>query len=104
LNKTKQLIGLVKKMLDEANNLHIMDYDFTLGLGAFESSLKRKKSFLSPKKKNKRRKQSDRLEIDLNVPACEYEPFQFQYLNKRGSSSLQQCMSMVPGEFNRVVI
>jgi hypothetical protein len=40
-------------MLDDANNLHIMDYDFTLGLGAFESYLKRKKSFLSPKKKKK---------------------------------------------------
>ena len=35
LNKTEQLVGLVKKILDEANNLHIMDYDFTLGLGSF---------------------------------------------------------------------
>ena len=56
LNKTEQLVGLVKKMLDEANDLHIMNYDFTFGLGAFESSLKRKNNFLSPKKKNKRRK------------------------------------------------
>jgi hypothetical protein len=53
LRKTKQLIDLIKKMMDDANNLHIMDYDFTLGLGAFESSLKRKKSFLIPKKRNK---------------------------------------------------
>ena len=56
LRKTKQMIGLVRKMLDEANNLHILDYDFTLGLGAYESSFKRKKSFLGPKKKNKRRR------------------------------------------------
>ena len=48
LRKTEQMIGLVRKMLDEANNLHILDYDFTLGLGAYESSLKRKKIFLSP--------------------------------------------------------
>jgi hypothetical protein len=90
-------------MLDEANNIHIMDYDFTLGLGAFESSLKRKKSFLNPKKKNKRRKHSDGLEIDLNVPAYEYEPFQFHYLNKRGCPRSNNALSMVPGEFNRVM-
>lgn len=59
-----------------------MDYDCTLGLGAYESSLKRKRSFLSTKKKNKRGKQSGSLEIDLNVPAFEYEPYQFQHLNK----------------------
>jgi hypothetical protein len=53
LSKTQQLIGLVKIMLDDANNLDIMDYDFTLGLGDLETYLKRKKSFLSPKKKNK---------------------------------------------------
>ena len=33
--KTKQLVGLVKNLLDEANNIHIVDYDFTLGLGYF---------------------------------------------------------------------
>lgn len=59
-------------MMDDANDLHIMDYDFTLGLGAYESSLKRKKSFLSPIKKNK---QSGSLEIDLGVLASEYELF-----------------------------
>lgn len=58
--------------MDDANDLHIMDYDFTLGLGAYESSLKRKKSFLSPIKKNK---QSGSLEIDLGVLASEYELF-----------------------------
>ena len=100
LRKTEQLVGLVKKMLDEANNLHIMDYDFTLELGAFESSLKRKKSFLSPKKKNKRRKQSVALEIDLNVPPSENEPFHFQYLNKRGRPRSNNASSMVPGEFH----
>lgn len=36
LTNIKQLISLVKKMLDDANNLHIMDYEFTCGLGAFE--------------------------------------------------------------------
>ena len=56
VNKTKQLIDLAKKFVDDANDLHIMDYDFTLGLGAYESSLKRKKSFLRPKNKNKRRR------------------------------------------------
>jgi hypothetical protein len=48
LNRTEQLVGLVKKILDEDNDLHIIDYEFTLGLNDFEVSLKRKKSFLSP--------------------------------------------------------
>ena len=56
LTKTEQLIVLVKKMLDDANNIHIMDYEFMCELGDFESSLKRKKSFLSPKKRRKTRK------------------------------------------------
>ena len=53
LSKNEQMIGLVQKMLDEANNLQILEYDFSLGLGAYESSLKRKTSFLIPKKKTK---------------------------------------------------
>lgn len=84
LSKTKQMIGLVKKMLDEVNNLHILDYEFTLGLRAYESYLSKKKSFLSPKKKNKRRKQNSGFDIDLNVHPSEYEPCRLQYLNKRG--------------------
>ena len=100
LGKTRQLIGLVKTMLDEANNLHIMDFDFTFELGALELSLKRKKSFLSPKKKQRRKKQNNGLEIDLNVHASEYEPFQFQYLNKRGRPQSNKPFSMAPGEFN----
>lgn len=79
---TKKLIGLFTKMLDDVNDLHIMGYEFTLALGAYESSLKTRKSFLNLKKKNKRGKQSGILEIDLNVPASNYEPFQFQHLNK----------------------
>ena len=50
-SKKNQLIGLVDKLLEDANNLHLMDFDFTVGLDALNSSLKRKKSFLSPKKK-----------------------------------------------------
>ena len=50
------MIGLVIKMLDEENNLHIFDYYFTLGLGAYESSLERKKIFLSPKNKKQKNK------------------------------------------------
>jgi hypothetical protein len=64
LSKTQQLIGLVKRMLDDANNLDIMDYDLTLGLGDLETSLKTKKRFFSPKKKNKRSNRSGRLETD----------------------------------------
>jgi hypothetical protein len=45
-------------MLNDANNLDIMDFDFSLGLGALETYLKRKKSFLSPTKKNKRSNKS----------------------------------------------
>ena len=81
LTKANQLLSLVKKMMDEANNLHIMDFDFTPGLGSLDSSLKRKKSFLSPTKKQ-RNKKNNGLEIDLNVHPSEYEPFEFQYLNR----------------------
>ena len=84
LEKTKQLIGMLKKLSDEANNLHIMDFDFTLGSGSLDSSFKRKKSFLSPTKKRKSRRKKNGLEIDLNVDPSEYEPFEFRYLNKRG--------------------
>ena len=51
LSKNEQMIALVKKMLDEANKLQILDYDFSLGLGAYESSLKRKRVFLALKRK-----------------------------------------------------
>ena len=78
LTKIEQLISLAKKLLDDANNLHIMDYEFTCGLGAFELCLKRKKSFLSPKKRRKRRQQNAILEIDLNILADEDEPFEFE--------------------------
>ena len=84
LSQKNQLIGLFDKLLEDANNLHIMDFDFTAGSNALDSSLKRKKSFLSPTKKQRRRKQNTSLEIDLKVNAMEYEPFQFEYLNKRG--------------------
>ena len=50
LTKTKQLIDMVKKMLEEANKKHLMDFEFTVGVDALDLSLKRKKSFLSPKK------------------------------------------------------
>jgi hypothetical protein len=100
LSKTQQLIGLVKRMLDDANNLDIMDYDFTLGLGALETSLKRKKSFLIPKKKKKRSNKSGRLETDS---ASENEPFHFPHLNKWGRPRANNASSIVPGEFCRVV-
>ena len=102
LRKTEQMIGLVRKMLDEENNLHILDYDFTLGLGAYESSLKRKKSSLIPKKKNKRRKQNSNLDIDLNMHPFEYKPYQFQYLNKRGNSKYNNASCIAPGEFCKI--
>ena len=60
---------MVKKMLEEANNSHIMDFDFMVGLNALKSSLKMKKSFLSPTKKQRRKKQNSGLKIDLNVHA-----------------------------------
>jgi len=84
LTKNEQLIALVQKMLDDASNLHITDYEFTCWLGVFESSLKRKKSFLSPKKRRKTSKQNARLVIDLNIVANEDEPFEFEQLIKRG--------------------
>ena len=104
LRKTEQLVGLVKKLLDEANTLHIMDFDFTTSLGAFESSLKRKKSFLSPKKKGKRIKKSSGLEIDLNIHASEYDPFQFQYLNERGHPCSNIAPSIVSGQLHLLKI
>lgn len=51
LSKMNQLISFLDKLLDDANNLNIMDFDFIPRLGYFDSSLKRKKSFLSPTKK-----------------------------------------------------
>ena len=59
------MIVLVKKMLDEANNLQILDYDFTLGLGAYESYLKRKKSFLSPK--NKKTNEENKIAVWISI-------------------------------------
>jgi hypothetical protein len=50
LSKKNQLIGLVDKLLEDANNLHIMDCDFIAGSNSLDSSLKRKKRFLSPTK------------------------------------------------------
>ena len=97
LRKTEQLVDLVKQRLDEDNNLHIMDFDFTLGLGDFESSLKTKKSFLIPKNKGKRIKQTGGFEIDLNVHASEYEPFEFRYLNKQGHPRSNNAFFMDPG-------
>ena len=82
LTKTKQLTGMVKKMLEESNKKHLMDFEFTVGVDALDTSLKRKKSFLSPKNKHRRKKQHIGMEIDLNVPALEEEPFQIHYLNK----------------------
>lgn len=70
-------------MLEEANNQHIIDFEFTVGLDALDSSLKRKKSVLSPTEKQRRKKQDSGMEVDLNVLAIEHEPFQFHYLNKR---------------------
>jgi hypothetical protein len=87
-------------MFDDANNLDIMDYDFTLGLGAFETSFKRKKRFIIPKEKNKRSNISDRLETDSS---SEYEQFHFPHLNKRGRPHAKNASSIVPGEFCRVV-
>jgi len=91
-------------MMDDANDLHIMDYEFTLGLGSYETCLKRKKSFLSPKNKNKRGKQSGSLEIDFNVPASEYEPFLFQHLNKHGCPHSNNASSVVLDKFHKVMI
>jgi hypothetical protein len=87
--------------LDDANNLDLMDYDFTLGLDASETSLKRKKRFLSPKNKNKRSNRSGGLEIDY---ASEYEPFHFPHLNKWGHPHIDSASSIVSGEFCRVMI
>jgi len=100
LRKTEQLIGVVKKMLDDVNNIDIMDYDFTFGLEYFETSLKRKKRFLVPKEKNKRINRSGRLETNYEF---EYEPFHFPHLNKRGHPLSNNASYIVPGEFCRVV-
>ena len=96
LTKTIQLTDMVKKMLEESNKKHLMDFEFTVGVDALDLSLKRKKSFLSPKNKQRRKKQHSGMEIDLNVPALEEEPFQFHYLNKRGRPPANKALSMVP--------
>ena len=90
LCKMNQLNGLLDNFLDD-------DFDFTPSLGALDSSLKRKKSFLSPAKKKRRSKQNSGLEIDLNVHASEYEPFEFQYLNKQGRPRSNNASPMDPG-------
>lgn len=100
LRKTQQFIGLVKRMLDDANNLDIMDYDFALGLGSLETYLNRKKRFLRPKKKNKRSNISGRLETDSS---SKNEPFHFPHLNKWGRPRANNASSIVLGEFCRVV-
>ena len=57
LTKEKQLTDMVKKMLEEANKQHLLDFEFTVGVDALDMSLKRKKRFLSPKNKQRRKKQ-----------------------------------------------
>ena len=88
---------MVKKMLDESNNLHIMDFDYTVGLDALDSSLKRKKSFLRPTKKQRREKQNNGFKIDLNIHASKFEPFQFQYLKERGRPRAKNALHMDSG-------
>jgi hypothetical protein len=100
LTNTREMVDLIKRMLDEANNRHILDFNFTLGLSAFESSLKRKKSFLSPTNKRRRRKRNRVLEIDLNVHPSEYEPFQFESVNKRGCPRSNNASPIVPGKLD----
>ena len=52
----KQFTDLVKKMLEEANKKHLMDFEFIVWVDAdLDMSLKRKKSFLSPKNKQRRK-------------------------------------------------
>ena len=84
-------------MLEEANKQHHMDFEFIVGVDAFDMSLKRKKSFLSPKNKQRRKTQHNGMEIDLNVPALEEEPFKFHYPNKRGRPPAKKALSMVHG-------
>lgn len=96
LAKTIQLTSMLKKMLDEANNLHVIDFDFTPGLGSLDPSLKRKKSFFSPTKKRRSNRKNSGLETDLNVDPSEYEPFESRYLNKRGRHRSNNVVSMVP--------
>ena len=96
LTKEKQLTDMVKKMLEEANKQHLMDFDFTVGVDDLDMSLKRKKSFLSPKNKQRRNKKHSGMEIYLNVPTLDEEPFQFHYLNKRGCFLAKKALSMVP--------
>jgi hypothetical protein len=40
LTNTQEMVDLIERMLDEANNRHILDFNFTFGLSAFKSSLK----------------------------------------------------------------
>ena len=90
LCKMNQLNGLLDNFLDD-------DFDFTPSLGALDSSLKRKKRFLSRAKRKTRSKQNSGLEIDLNVHASEYEPFEFRYLNKQGHPRSNNAFFMDPG-------
>ena len=77
LESTLNSEALIKCMFDEANNQRIMDFQFTVGLSAFESSLKWKKNFLSLANKND-------LDIELNVCPFKDEPFEFAYLKNKG--------------------
>ena len=70
LCKMNRLNGLLDNFLDD-------DFDFTTSLGALDSSLKRKKSFLSPAKKKRRSKQNSGLEIDFNVHASKINHLSF---------------------------
>ena len=87
---------MVKKMLEEANKQHLIDFEFIVWVDGLDLYLKRKKSFLSPKNKQRRKRKQSGIEIDLNVPALEEEPFQFHYLNKQGRPPANKALSMVP--------
>ena len=89
-------------MFNEANNRHMFDFNFTLGIRTFKSFLKKKKSFLVPTNKRRRSEQNRGLEIDLKVHPSKYEPFEFTSVHKRGiPCSSNACTSpILPSIFN----
>jgi hypothetical protein len=81
------------------NDKFIMDFDFTNDPQAFDGSLRRKKSWISPSFKRRRRARRALAE-DLNVNAKEYMSYEFIESSQRGRRKVSsmpnpQCGTIV---------
>ena len=82
-HKCLEMKQYLERFIIGFNDKFIVDFDFTNDPQALDGSLKRKKSWISPSFKRRRRTRRALAE-DLNVNAEEYMPYEFTESSKRG--------------------